>query len=121
VILRCDAVRWVGDDPFPGLVEVAFPDVDGARHVLVDKPPVFGGADGLGPGTAYPVAVKLDCEVLRVSQDAVVITTEGPWGVETPDGRTEFRVDACQLVDVVASSMDFRMGRWRDSPTGGPA
>jgi hypothetical protein len=121
VILRCDAVRWVGDDPFPGLVEVAFTDVDGIRHVLVDKPPVFGGADGLGPGTAYPVAVGLGCEVLRVDEDAVVITTDRPWGVATADGHTEFRVNASQLIDVVAPSMDFRVGRSRDSSAGGPA
>ncbi|WP_432948089.1 hypothetical protein ACQPXM_12740 [Kribbella sp. CA-253562] len=104
MMLRCEAVRWVGDDPFPGLVEVAFTDADGMRHVLVDKRPVFGGADGLGAGTAYPVAVGLDCEVLLVEGEAVVITTERPWGVEGADGRTEFRVGGDQLVNIVAPS-----------------
>ncbi|ONI76538.1 hypothetical protein BWI15_04310 [Kribbella sp. ALI-6-A] len=118
MILRCEAVRWVGDDPIPGLVEVAFTDAEGTRHVLIDKPPVFSGANGLGPGTAYPVAVGLDCEVLRVDEEAVVITTERPWGVETADGRTEFRVGADQLGDIVAPGKNRGVGRSRGSSAG---
>jgi hypothetical protein len=32
--LRCEAVRWVNDEPFPGLVEVQFVDAAGRRWSL---------------------------------------------------------------------------------------
>jgi hypothetical protein len=47
--LRCQAVRWVGSEPFAGLVEVCFTDASGVQRTFVDKPPVFDDSDRLRP------------------------------------------------------------------------
>ncbi|MEV6893683.1 hypothetical protein [Kribbella sp. NPDC051137] len=92
-------MRWVSDDPIPGWVEVEFEDADGVRHVLADKPPIFGGYEQLASDTDYPVAVLVACEVLAVDADRVRITTERPSGITTVDGCTEFVVHRQQLVE----------------------
>jgi hypothetical protein len=98
LMLKAQAVRWLCDEPIPGLVEVAFVDADGVRHVLVDKSSIFGSA--LTPGTPYPVDVLVGCEVLDPPGDdgRVLITTERPWGIETAGERSEFVVAVGQLV-----------------------
>ncbi|HEY3557315.1 MAG TPA: hypothetical protein VGL05_07625 [Kribbella sp.] len=90
--LRAHAVRWVSDEPMPGWVEVEFEDADGVRHVVSDKPPVFGGHEQLGPDAEYPIEVLVACEIVAVDAERVRITTERPWGTSTADGRTEFVV-----------------------------
>jgi hypothetical protein len=44
--LRCEAVRWVSDDPFPGWLEVTFTDAEGHLWKVFDKPAVFGSPFG---------------------------------------------------------------------------
>jgi hypothetical protein len=107
-MLRCEAVRWVSDDPFPGWLEVAFTDADGHLWKVFDKPPVFGSSVELKRDAPFPVAVELDCEILTVDwrsdQDVVTISTLTPWGVSTEDGRSAFTVFAWQLIQGVATS-----------------
>ncbi|WP_367132381.1 hypothetical protein [Saccharothrix sp. HUAS TT1] len=96
------AVRWVSDEPFPGCVEVQLTDVHGVVWSLFDKPPIFDGADPLTPDAAYPVDVQVSCEVigregLPDGAEVLTISTRRPWGIETPDGRTEFQVNANQV------------------------
>jgi len=90
--LRCTAIRWVNDEPFPGWVEVSFTDADGRSWSVFDKPPIFGASTELTPDAPYPVAVLLDCVILSVDADRVTISTLTPWGVSTEDGRSEFTV-----------------------------
>lgn len=91
-------MRWVSDDPVPGWVEVEFTDANGARRLLADKPPIFGGPD-LRPDTPYPVDVLVACEILDPADEdgRVFITTERPWGTSTAEGLTEFVVLADQV------------------------
>lgn len=100
-ILRCEAIRWVSDDPFPGWIEVSFTDAHGHLWKVFDKPPVFGSSVELTADAPFPVTVELDCEILTVDrhpdQDLVTISTLTPWGVSTEDGRSEFIVFAGQL------------------------
>ncbi|MGZ0151381.1 hypothetical protein ACXJJ3_30305 [Kribbella sp. WER1] len=96
--LRASAVRWVSDEPFPGWVEVEFEDADGLRHVLADKPPIFGSHERLVRDAEYPIDVLVTCEVVAVDADRVRITTERPCGVSTAEGRTEFVVHRRQLL-----------------------
>lgn len=90
-------VRWVDDEPLPGWVEVQVVDVHGVVWSLFDKPPVFGGGDLVRPDSAFPVDVRVDCEVVGRSGDVVRISTLRPWGTGTADGRVEFDVRAGQV------------------------
>ena len=103
-MLRCEAVRWVSDEPFPGWIEVTFTDVDGHLWRVFDKPPIFGSPADLDRDSPFPVAVELDCEILAVDGDVVTISTLKPWDVSTEDDRSEFAVFAWQLTEDVATS-----------------
>lgn len=55
--LSCEAVRWVNDEPQPGLVEVRFTDARRQQWAFIGKWPVFTDGDGLAPTpTASPPA-----------------------------------------------------------------
>ncbi|WP_431955589.1 hypothetical protein [Nocardia lijiangensis] len=58
------AVRWVSDDQ-PGVIEVELTDAEGIVHTLVDKWPIFGGAEDLGPDSVYPLPVDIDVDIIE--------------------------------------------------------
>ncbi|MGW6782863.1 hypothetical protein [Streptomyces sp. NPDC054987] len=109
--LRCEAVRWADEEPWPGVVEVQFTDAAGGRWSLFDKAPIFATMGELGPDTSYPVEVTVACAVaegedlagdgegedLAGDGEGVTISTS-PHGVTTPDGREEFTVRRDQLL-----------------------
>ncbi|MFJ3963125.1 hypothetical protein [Streptomyces sp. NPDC090036] len=101
VELRAEAVRWVDDEPFPGVVEVRFTDAAGRRWSLVDKAPVFDAQGALGPDSAYPLEVSVACVIIgsaRLQEDGEVVTVSTtPHGVAATDGRDEFTVRCDQL------------------------
>jgi hypothetical protein len=80
-LLPARAVRWVDDEPFPGLVEVVFTDAEGADRVLIDKCVIFG--DSLTRAAAYPVVVEIPVEVLqqRTTPAGEVSAIRLPWGL----------------------------------------
>ncbi|MGW8359032.1 hypothetical protein ACWGK1_00425 [Streptomyces wedmorensis] len=100
VFLRCEAVRWVDDEPQPGLVEVRFTDAHHQRWAFIDKWPVFSSED-LHPDSGYPLEAEILCDILASSNssdtaDTVKISV-APWGLESLDGRIEFEVRADQV------------------------
>ncbi|GFE20619.1 hypothetical protein [Streptomyces nigrescens] len=102
VELRCEAVRWADDEPFPGVVEVQFTDAAGRCWSLFDKAPVFDSMGELGPDSTFPVEVAVTCVVaeghgLLEDEEAVTVSTS-PHGVATFDGREEFTVRRDQLI-----------------------
>ncbi|MFE1173842.1 hypothetical protein [Streptomyces sp. NPDC058773] len=99
--LRCEAVRWVDDEPFPGIVEVQFVDATGHRWSLFDKTPVFWPAV-LTPEAVYPVQVTVACTILdgarQPAGDELVAVCLAPDGLTTPDGRDTFTVSRGRLI-----------------------
>ncbi|WP_406404785.1 hypothetical protein OH805_37035 [Streptomyces sp. NBC_00879] len=101
VFLRCEAVRWVDDEPQPGLVEVRFTDAHNQQWTFVEKWPVFADRNRLTPDSTYPVAVEILCDTLAdddssATADTVKVSV-APWGLESLEGRVEFEVRADQL------------------------
>ncbi|MFJ7280997.1 hypothetical protein [Kitasatospora sp. NPDC098663] len=100
--LRCEAVRWVDDDPFPGIIEVRFIDAAGQPWSLIDKWPIFVKLDELTPESDYPVEVTVACVIQgdadATAGDGVVTISTSPHGVTTPGGREEFTVRWDQLI-----------------------
>src|SRR5687767_7747352 len=95
--VTASAVRWVGDDPFPGVVEVELTDADGRTWTFIDKAPVFDGDEVLDPASGYPVELRLACTVVEQQDDRVIISTAEPWGVETVEQQSTFTVHRDQL------------------------
>ncbi|MFF1414046.1 hypothetical protein ACFVX6_30345 [Streptomyces sp. NPDC058289] len=101
VFLRCEAVRWVDDEPQPGLIEVRFTDAHHRQWAFIDKWPVFAGGDDLSPDSRYPAEVSILCDILTTgdttdTSDTVKISVT-PWGLESLEGHVEFEVGADQL------------------------
>lgn len=92
--LSCEAVRWVSDEPQPGLVQVAFIDVDGNRHAFIDKVPIFT-TECWQATSAFPAEAVIRVRVVRDGEPIVVSTDVD--GVESIDGQSEFRVGSHQL------------------------
>src|SRR5688572_4503325 len=99
VDLNCRILRWVSDEPQPGIVEASFTDAAGKPWVLIDKSVIFA-AEVINASSAYPRAGIVRCEVLErrrgaLGQDIVRVraidapTTEGDIG--------EFEVEAGSL------------------------
>ncbi|MER5808296.1 hypothetical protein ABT143_08905 [Streptomyces sp. NPDC002033] len=104
VFLRCEAVRWVDDEPQPGLIEVRFTDAHHQQWAFIDKWPVFAGGDDLSADSRYPAEVSILCDILTTgdttdtsdTSDTVKISVT-PWGLESLEGNVEFKVRADQL------------------------
>ncbi|MHA5051473.1 hypothetical protein [Streptomyces sp. SD15] len=100
--LRCEAVRWVDDEPFPGIVEVRFIDATGHCWSLIDKCAIFAQLGELTPDSTYPVEVTVACVVQGVGVgtvgDEIVTVSTSPDGVATLDGQNTFTVRRSQLL-----------------------
>jgi hypothetical protein len=100
VELIVEITRFV-DDHFPGIVECAFLDAGGRRHLVVDKVPVFTLED-LFADSVYPRPGIIRCQIEREWTDEdgcrlAFIRTENPSGVETAEGLSTFTVLRSQL------------------------
>jgi hypothetical protein len=95
--VEAQAVRWVGDEPFPGVVEVELTDADGREWRFVDKSAIFDRDSVLGPSARYPISLRIACTVVERGEDRVVISTAEPWGVESVERQSEFVVRPDQL------------------------
>jgi hypothetical protein len=98
--LTVEIVRFT-DDHQPGWVACEFLDVEGRRHTLIDKVPIFT-AELLDATSSYPRPGSVRCEVLSRSEDdkgrkLVRITTIKPWDIESTEGLSEFVVLSAQL------------------------
>ena len=95
--VECQVVRWVADEPQPGLVEAHLTDSDGRPWIFIDKEPIFC-SDPVGRAARFPVAGVIRCQVIghEVRADGfevITIDTGSPDGVDS-EGNTIFRVPA---------------------------
>lgn len=96
-VVACQVIRWVADEPQPGLVEAQLIDADGQLWSFIDKEPIFSSGY-LGPNARFPIPGAIRCQVTgretgADGQEVIVIDTGRPDGVDS-DGVTIFRVPA---------------------------
>jgi hypothetical protein len=96
-------VRWVDDEPQPGIVECQLTDRFGKDWTFLEKCAVVS-AEVL-PTSIYPQEGVIACRVLANGTDHngrefAVVDTEQPCGVEADDGNTRFEVFADRLVEL---------------------
>jgi hypothetical protein len=101
--VACQVVRWVADEPQPGLVEAQLTDSDGRLWSFIDKEPVFWSQEAVGRLSRFPVAGAIRCQiighaVLADGREVVTVDTRRPDGVDS-GGVTIFRVPASAVSD----------------------
>lgn len=92
--LRVQIVRFVDEEPQPGIVESRFRDAHGVIHTIIDKVPIFTTA-ALWSDSEYPQPGIARCEVLErllsPQGDPVArVSIAHPDGLEAVTGQTEF-------------------------------
>lgn len=100
--IACQVVRWVADEPQPGLVEAQLTDADGRLWRFIDKEPIFC-SDMIGRLAQFPVAGAIRCQIighetLSDGRQVVTIDTSSPDSVDS-GGVTVFRVAASAISD----------------------
>jgi hypothetical protein len=98
----CQVVRWVADEPQPGLVEAQFADAAGQMWSFIDKEPIFC-AEPVGKRSRFPVAAAIRCQIIRREiladgREVVTVDTGSPDGVDS-GGVTVFCVLASAVSD----------------------
>jgi hypothetical protein len=76
--IRATALRWISNEPQPGLIEVEFFDAAGHRWLVHDQPPVFAEPPGgFLPTSSYPLPTLIACNVLsrQVSSEGRELVT----------------------------------------------
>ena len=102
--IKVTIVRYISDEPQPGIVEFQLEDAHGRRWSFVDKTAIVSAAQ-LDANTSYPQQGIIACEIVRRTRDdagdreIVRISSERPWFVESVDGSTEFDVLPDALVE----------------------
>jgi hypothetical protein len=100
--IRVAINRYLGDDPQPGIVECAFVDANGKRHLFIEKTAIVT-SDYLDSKSAYPRSGVIACKIVRryrddSSREVIVVNTRAPWGVESTEELEEFSVLPGSLV-----------------------
>lgn len=101
--VKVTILRYISDEPQPGIVEFQLDDANGHGWLFVDKTAIVK-AGRLDADASYPQPGIIACEIVSRSRDTarrevVRISTERPWFVEAVDGSTEFDVLPNTLVE----------------------
>jgi hypothetical protein len=98
--LRVQIVRFVDEEPQPGIVESQFRDAHGVVHTIIDNVPIFTAA-ALWSDSEYPQPGLVGCEVLQriCDSDGPNLARITTWGVESTNGESEFVIDEAELTD----------------------
>ncbi len=102
--IKVTIVRYIRDDPQPGIVECQLEDAHGRRWSFVEKTAIVS-AEHLDAETTYPQRGVIAGEIVRRSLDAagrevIRIDTKRPWHVESIEGVTQFDVLPESLVEL---------------------
>jgi len=101
--IKVTIVRYISDEPQPGIVECQFEDVHGHRWSFVEKTAIVS-RQNLDAHATYPQGGVVAGEIVRRSLDAtgrevVHVDTARPWSIESVDGVTEFDVLPESLIE----------------------
>jgi hypothetical protein len=105
--LAVQIVKFVADEPQPGIVSCEFVDAEGDPHTLTDKVPMCS-SEHLDAQSTYPRPGAVRCEVLarwrNSGRDVVRIKIDLPDHIESSEGLSEFVVLSTQLLAVASDS-----------------
>lgn len=90
-------IEWVDDTDYPGTVRIEVIDADGKKWYFTEKNVVVDDDNLLSPDKKYPIDIPLACKIVKKDKDYITVSTQEPWGLETEDGVSEFRMNASQV------------------------
>ena len=112
--LRVQIVRFVDEEPQPGIVESQFRDAQDGLHSIIDKVPMFTTAH-LWSDSDYPQPGFIECRVVERVPGAcgnlARINIE-PYHFEITNESSEFVVSETELAEIIP----FRYGGFWDVP-----
>jgi hypothetical protein len=99
--IRVLIVRWVDDEPQPGIVECRLTDRFGRDWAFIEKCPAVSSA-ALCNDSTYPRSGVIGCQIISTGLDDngrefAVVDTRQPWGITAVTGHACFEVFADQL------------------------
>jgi len=102
--IKVTIVRYISDDPQPGIVECKLEDAHGRAWSFVEKTAIVS-SEHLDASTCYPqkgaIAVEeVNRRLDNAGREVIRIDTERPWSVESVDGVTQFDVLPESLVEL---------------------
>lgn len=107
-------MRFVDEEPQPGIVESQFRDAEGRLHSIIDKVPLFTTAD-LWSDSDYPQPGFIECRVLERIPSAggnLARINIGAYHFEGSNDSPEFVVREADLTEIIP----FRYGGFWDVP-----
>lgn len=95
-------VRYISNDPQPGIVECRFTDAWGREWAFIDKTAIFS-FDDIDATSKYPRSCVIACKIIKRWNDAdarevITVDTVLPWGIEATTGESRFDVLLSQLI-----------------------
>jgi hypothetical protein len=102
--IKVTIIRYLSDEPFPGIVECQLVDAHGRRWSFVEKSAVVS-TDSLDARTVYPQTGMIAGEVVErcrnpEGREVVRFNTEQPYGVSSVDGAAQFDVFAESVEEI---------------------
>jgi hypothetical protein len=99
-----EIVRYISDQPQPGLVECRLIDA-WKREWLFEEKTAIVSSDYLDSKTVYPQSGVIACQIIeeRQSKDkqiVITVDTSKPWHVEALTGESRFDVLQSQIVEL---------------------
>ncbi len=96
-------VRYINDEPQPGIVECQFEDAHGHQWSFVEKTAYVSVRD-LDAQSTYPQEGVLACEMLQrgldgAGREVIRVDTERPSHIESVEGETKFDVLPESLIE----------------------
>ena len=85
--VACRIIRWIADEPWPGVVESELLDAADKRWSFIDKAAIFT-AEPLSADSSFPTDGVIRCEIVESYGDTVLISTARPDGVTSGDSST---------------------------------
>jgi hypothetical protein len=101
--IKVTILRYVSDEPQPGIVECQLEDAYGRHWSFLEKTAIVS-AERLDAQSTYPHPGFVAGEGIGRTLDAagrevIQIDTERPWGVESVEGVTRFEILAESLTE----------------------
>lgn len=80
VRFKAVALRWVSDEPQPGIIEISVRDAAGQEHRIHEKA-VVAAPSHVSAGSDYPIEFWVEAESRDVGEGLVAVTL--PWSMST--------------------------------------
>ena len=101
--IKVTIVRYISDEPQPGIVECKFEDAHGHRWSFVEKTAIVS-TQNLDAQATYPQEGVAACEILHrnldgAGREVIRVDTERPWHIESVEGKTQFDVLPESLIE----------------------